>query len=70
MPTVNVRLLAGRSADQKRACGDAIARALADHCGARFEAVYVTFEDVPPENWVFDGRSAADRHAEARAADG
>ena len=68
MPTVNVRMIAGRSAEQKRACGEAIARAMAEHCGARFEKVYVTFEDVPAENWIFDGRLVAEREAEKHAA--
>ena len=65
MPTVTVRMIAGRTAEQKQACGEAIARAMAEHCGARYEKVYVTFEDVPAENWIVDGRSVAMREAQA-----
>jgi 4-oxalocrotonate tautomerase len=65
MPTVRVQLLAGRTPDQKRACGAAITDALVTHCGARAEAVYVVFEDVTPEDWIVGRDSVADRHARA-----
>ena len=52
MPLVEVSLLAGRSAEQKRRMARAIQVAMVDHGGARPENVQVIFRDVAQEDWL------------------
>lgn len=59
MPLVHVHMLEGRTPEQKEACGAAITAAMAEHCGARQEKIYVVFHDVPTENFIVGETSVA-----------
>lgn len=62
MPLINVQMLTGRTADQKRSLilelGDACKRVL----GVPDEALRIILTEVPPEHWGVGSRSLADLH--------
>ena len=61
MPYVNVKLLAGRTVEQKRELAKSITDSLASICNAKPDFVYVVIEDVDKENWAVGGTLAADK---------
>lgn len=61
MPMVRVTMVAGRSAEAKKAAADDITRALVEHCGARESHVYVVFEDVADTDWIVGTETVATR---------
>ncbi len=61
MPYVNVKMLSGRSTDQKRELAKSITDSVASICNAKPEFVYVVIEDVDKENWAVGGTLAADK---------
>lgn len=61
MPYIHVKMLNGRSVDQKRALADAITKAMTEICGARPDGTMIIFEDVEQENWARGGILVADR---------
>jgi len=52
MPHVVVKLVSGRSDDQKARLAAAIERALIDHAGAVEATISIAIEDVPKEAWM------------------
>ncbi|HAA74499.1 TPA: 4-oxalocrotonate tautomerase [Candidatus Latescibacteria bacterium] len=56
MPFVNVKLLEGRSQDQKERLVKAITDALVDICDAKPDYTMVVVEDVPTDHWARDGK--------------
>lgn len=61
MPFVNVRMLQGRSKEQKQKLAEAITTALADICRARPEGTMVVIDEVSRENWAVGGVLISDR---------
>lgn len=61
MPYVNVRMLKGRTAAQKKELVRAITDALADICGARKEGTTVVIDEVEKENWAVGGELMSER---------
>ena len=61
MPHINVQHLAGRSTEQKRELAREITDAYVRVTGARAENIWVTFQDVPAEDWAVGGVPLADR---------
>ena len=61
MPFVNVRMLEGRTTDQKRQLTKAITDAVASICGAKPESTMVVIEEVSRENWAVGGQLISDR---------
>ena len=61
MPYVNVRMVAGRTQEQKdeilQGVTDVISKALSKNP----EATYVVIDEVPAENWGIGGKSIAER---------
>ena len=51
MPFVNIRLVAGRSAEVKREMASRIVTAVAETAKIDPAAVWVVFEDVAEEDW-------------------
>jgi len=61
MPMVQITLLAGRSADQKRKIAKRITAALVEEAGARREAIIVAFHEVLKESYASGGELLIDK---------
>ena len=61
MPLVQITMLSGRSADQKRKLAQRITDAMVEEAGARREAVVVTFNEVSKESYASGGVLMADK---------
>jgi 4-oxalocrotonate tautomerase len=61
MPLVQVTMLAGRTADQKRKLAVRITEAMVEEAGARREAVVVTFQEVSKESYASGGVLMVDK---------
>jgi 4-oxalocrotonate tautomerase len=61
MPVVTVRIVEGRTPEQKQAAAIAITDILVETCGAHREHVYVVFEDVADTDWMVAGVTVAER---------
>jgi 4-oxalocrotonate tautomerase len=61
MPLVQITMLNGRSADQKRKLAQRITDAMVEEAGARREAVMVTFVEVSNESYASGGILMADK---------
>jgi 4-oxalocrotonate tautomerase len=55
MPPVQITLLQGRTADQKRQLAKRITDALVEEAGARREAIIVAFHEVSRESYASGG---------------
>ncbi len=60
MPTINVQLFEGRTAEQKRAFVEAVTKVTVDTLGGSLSGVDIIFTDVKRENWATGGRLASD----------
>jgi 4-oxalocrotonate tautomerase len=63
MPFVNVKMLDGRTTDQKRELVKAITDALKNICGAKPEGTMVVIEEVTRDHWARGGVLISDRDA-------
>jgi 4-oxalocrotonate tautomerase len=61
MPLVQVTMLQGRTADQKRKLAQRITDAMVEEAGARREAVVVSFVEVSTESYASGGVLIVDR---------
>jgi len=61
MPLVQITLLKGRTADQKRRIAERITDVLADEANAPREGVVVTFIDVDRDSYARGGVLMSDR---------
>ena len=61
MPLVQITMLIGRTADQKRKLAARITDAMIEEAGARREAVVVTFLEVERESYASGGVLMADK---------
>ncbi|MGZ4733895.1 MAG: 2-hydroxymuconate tautomerase [Terriglobales bacterium] len=61
MPLVQVTMLTGRTADQKRKLAQRITDAMVEEAGARREAVVVTFNEVSKESYASGGVLMVDK---------
>ena len=61
MPMVQITLLAGRSAEQKRKIAKRVTDALVEEAGARCEAIAVAFNEVSSENYALGGELMVDK---------
>lgn len=52
MPHVVVKMITGRSEEQKQRLAAAIARALADEVGATERSISIAIEDVAKDDWM------------------
>jgi 4-oxalocrotonate tautomerase len=57
MPIVQVKLLAGRTDEQKQKLAEAIAQAMSDIAGSSKSAVHVVFEETSRNNWYQGGKA-------------
>ncbi|HIG55579.1 MAG TPA: 4-oxalocrotonate tautomerase family protein [Candidatus Latescibacteria bacterium] len=61
MPFINVKMLSGRSTEQKRALVEALTAAMVDTCGADQDGTTVVIEEYEREHWAKGGVLISDR---------
>ena len=61
MPYVNVKMLKGRTVDQKKEIIAGITKVVSDVLGKDPKATYVVIDEVDPDNWGIGGESMTDR---------
>jgi len=62
MPVVQVTMLTGRTADQKRKLAQRLTDAMVEEAGAHREAVIVTFHEVSKESYASGGVLISDKN--------
>ena len=60
MPTFNIQMFEGRTADQKRALVEAVTRVTCETPGCKPDAVDIVITDVQRENWATPGQPWSD----------
>ncbi len=61
MPVIQVTMLQGRTADQKRKLASRLTDVMVEEAGARREGVVVTFVEVSRENYASGGVLMSDK---------
>jgi 4-oxalocrotonate tautomerase len=61
MPFINVKMLSGRSTEQKRELVEALTQAIVDTCGADRAGTTVVIEEYEREHWAKGGVLISDR---------
>ena len=61
MPIVQITMLQGRSADQKRKLAQRITDALVEEAGARREGIVIAFQEVSKESYASGGELMIDK---------
>jgi len=56
MPFVTVRMLEGRTSEQKKQLVKAITDALVETCNANADSTMVVVEDIPRDHWARGGK--------------
>ena len=60
MPFINVKMLEGRTHDQKTELVKAITDAMVTICGAKADSTMVVIEDIARDHWGRDGKLLSD----------
>jgi len=61
MPMIQITMLEGRTAEQKRKLAQRITDAMVEEAGARREAIIVAFHEVSKESYACGGVLMADK---------
>jgi len=61
MPYVNVKMLEGRTSEQKRELVKALTDVMVEMAGARREGTTVIIDEYPRDHWATNGIMVADR---------
>jgi len=61
MPLIQITMLQGRTADQKRKIAQRMTDVMVEEAGARREAIVVTFVEVSKESYASGGVLMADK---------
>ncbi len=61
MPFVNVKMIAGRSLDQKRELAEILTREVVRILNVKPEAVELVIDEYPRENWASAGQLYSDK---------
>lgn len=61
MPIVNIKIMEGRTLEQKRQLIESVTEAISTSIGAPKEAVWIVIEDMKPENFAQAGVLRADK---------
>jgi 4-oxalocrotonate tautomerase len=61
MPFINVKMLAGRSTEQKRELVEALTQVMVNTCGADREGTTVVIDEYEREHWAKGGVLISDR---------
>jgi 4-oxalocrotonate tautomerase len=60
MPFINVKMLEGRTHDQKTKLVKTITEAMVMICGAKADSTMVVIEDIARDHWGRDGKLLSD----------
>lgn len=61
MPIVNIKIVEGRNVEQKRNMAKAVTKAIAETLGVSEAAVWISIEDLKPENLAQGGELRIDK---------
>lgn len=61
MPMIQITMLQGRTADQKRRIAQRITDAMVEEAGARREAITIAFNEVSKESYAIGGELMIDK---------
>ena len=61
MPVIKAKLVEGRTVEQKRAMVKAVTRAVSESLGVAESAIWISIEDMKPENFAQGGELRLDR---------
>lgn len=61
MPVIQITMLQGRTADQKRKVAQRVTDALVEEAGAKREGIIVTFNEVSKESYASGGELLIDK---------
>ncbi len=61
MPFINVKMLEGRTHEQKKALVKAITNAIVETCGAKAEGTMVVIEEIARDHWARNGELLSDQ---------
>lgn len=61
MPIVNIKIVEGRTVEQKRAMSQAVTEAIARTLGISTDAIWISIEDLKAENLSQGGRLRIDQ---------
>ncbi|MGO9647653.1 MAG: 2-hydroxymuconate tautomerase [Terriglobales bacterium] len=61
MPLLQITMLSGRTADQKRKLAQRLTDVMVEEAGAKREAIVVTFHEVSKESYASGGVLMADK---------
>jgi 4-oxalocrotonate tautomerase len=61
MPIIQITMLQGRSADQKRKIAKRVTDTLVEEAGAKREGIIVTFNEVSKESYASGGELLVDK---------
>ena len=61
MPSIQITMLAGRTAEQKRKIAKRVTDALVEEAGARRENIAIAFNEVSSENYALGGELMVDK---------
>ena len=64
MPIITVKMLSGRTPEQKRLFIERVAQAAVEALGVPEEAVRIVFDDIAPEDWGVGSRNMAELRPE------
>lgn len=67
MPVINIKMLEGRSREQKRELAEVFTREMVRICGANPASIHIVIEESSKENWAVAGQLLADRTQEAKS---
>ena len=65
MPYVNVKMLKGRSVEQKNAVIAGVTKVVSEVLNKNPEATYVVIDEVDSDNWGIGGKSMTERKKNA-----
>ena len=62
MPLVTIKIIAGRTTEQKRNTVKDVTEAIVKNIGCPAAAVHIDFIEMPPENYAQGGKLWCDNH--------
>lgn len=67
MPLIEIRLLQGRTKEQKKALLEAVTRAVQESVNAPLEAIRVWIQEFPPDEYMVAGTLASEKIKKQKA---
>ncbi|MBV7434582.1 2-hydroxymuconate tautomerase family protein [Cardiobacteriaceae bacterium TAE3-ERU3] len=61
MPVVNIKIIEGRTVEQKRAMTKAVTKAIAESIGVPESAIWISIDEMKPENFAQGGELRLDK---------